>query len=69
LDIISFNRYNAWYSNTGRLDMVTQNVIDEATAWNKHYNKPIIMSEYGADTLEGLHMVSYHGSIYIYNSF
>ncbi|XP_065719451.2 beta-glucuronidase isoform X4 [Drosophila suzukii] len=56
LDIISFNRYNAWYSNTGRLDMVTQNVIDEATAWNKHYNKPIIMSEYGADTLEGLHM-------------
>ncbi|KAI8035893.1 hypothetical protein M5D96_011324 [Drosophila gunungcola] len=57
LDIISFNRYNAWYSNTGRLDMVTQNVIEEATAWNKHYNKPIIMSEYGADTLEGLHML------------
>ncbi|XP_070140538.1 beta-glucuronidase isoform X3 [Drosophila kikkawai] len=56
LDIISFNRYNAWYSNTGRLDMVTQNVIDEATAWNKQYNKPVIMSEYGADTLEGLHM-------------
>lgn len=38
--------------------MITQNVIDEAIAWNKRYNKPIIMSEYGADTLEGLHMVS-----------
>lgn len=38
--------------------MVTRNVIDEATAWNKQYNKPVIMSEYGADTLEGLHMVS-----------
>ncbi|XP_017090335.2 beta-glucuronidase isoform X1 [Drosophila bipectinata] len=56
LDIISFNRYNAWYSNTGRLDMVTQNVIDEAVAWNNAYKKPVIMSEYGADTLEGLHM-------------
>ncbi|KAH8233584.1 hypothetical protein KR026_010029 [Drosophila bipectinata] len=56
LDIISFNRYNAWYSNTGRLDMVTQNVIDEAVAWNNAYKKPVIMSEYGADTLEGLHI-------------
>ncbi|KAH8283558.1 hypothetical protein KR018_006458 [Drosophila ironensis] len=56
LDIISFNRYNAWYSNTGRLDMVTQRVIEEATAWNDLYKKPVIMSEYGADTLEGLHM-------------
>ncbi|KAH8300075.1 hypothetical protein KR044_009524 [Drosophila immigrans] len=56
LDIISFNRYNAWYSNAGRMDMVTKRVIDEATAWNKKYGKPVIMSEYGADTLEGLHL-------------
>ncbi|EDW33659.1 GL11760 [Drosophila persimilis] len=56
LDIISFNRYNAWYSNTGRLDMVTKKVVEEAVAWNKHYNKPVIMAEYGADTLEGLHL-------------
>ncbi|XP_032293202.1 beta-glucuronidase isoform X4 [Drosophila virilis] len=56
LDIISFNRYNAWYSNTGRLDMVTQRVINEATAWNYKYDKPVIMAEYGADTLEGLHL-------------
>ncbi|XP_023163340.2 beta-glucuronidase-like isoform X1 [Drosophila hydei] len=56
LDIISFNRYNAWYSNTGRLDMVTERVISEATGWNKKYGKPVIMSEYGADTLEGLHL-------------
>ncbi|XP_032596877.1 beta-glucuronidase isoform X3 [Drosophila grimshawi] len=56
LDIISFNRYNAWYSNTGRLDMVTKRVIEEATAWNKKYDKPVLMAEYGADTLEGLHL-------------
>lgn len=35
LDIISFNRYNAWYSNTGRLDMVTSYVYNEATAWHE----------------------------------
>ncbi|XP_023033558.1 beta-glucuronidase isoform X1 [Drosophila willistoni] len=56
LDIISFNRYNAWYSNPGRLDMVTQRVIDEASGWYKKYNKPVIMAEYGADTMDGLHM-------------
>ncbi|KRT83641.1 glycoside hydrolase, partial [Oryctes borbonicus] len=56
LDIISFNRYNAWYQNSGRLDMITKNVIKEATAWHEKYKKPVLMSEYGADTMEGLHI-------------
>ncbi|XP_014212257.1 beta-glucuronidase [Copidosoma floridanum] len=55
LDIISFNRYNAWYSNTGRLDMITNRVMSEAQAWHDKYNKPVLMSEYGADTMPGLH--------------
>lgn len=59
LDIISFNRYNAWYSNSGHLNMITQNVITEATNWHNKHQKPILMSEYGADTIEGLHIVSY----------
>lgn len=57
LDIISFNRYNAWYANSGHLNMITQNVINEATNWHKKYQKPVLMSEYGADTIEGLHIV------------
>ncbi|KAH8384742.1 hypothetical protein KR093_007346 [Drosophila rubida] len=56
LDVVSFNRYNGWYSNAGRTDMITKRVIDEATSWNKKYGKPVIMAEYGADTLEGLHL-------------
>ncbi|XP_012273176.1 beta-glucuronidase isoform X2 [Orussus abietinus] len=55
LDVISFNRYNAWYSNPGRLDMITKQVQDEAKAWHRKYNKPVLMSEYGADTMPGLH--------------
>ncbi|XP_061509526.1 beta-glucuronidase isoform X4 [Anopheles gambiae] len=55
LDIVSFNRYNAWYANSGKLNMITNRVIEEAEAWNKKHNKPVLMSEYGADTQEGLH--------------
>ncbi|XP_018323969.1 beta-glucuronidase [Agrilus planipennis] len=56
VDIISFNRYNAWYQNTGKLDMITNKVIAEARSWHAKYNKPVLMSEYGADTQEGLHL-------------
>lgn len=35
LDIISFNRFNAWNSNTGRLDTITSNVVNEAKAWHE----------------------------------
>lgn len=38
--------------------MITQRVVQEAEAWYKKYNKPVLMSEYGADTYEGLHIVS-----------
>ncbi|PBC27457.1 Beta-glucuronidase [Apis cerana cerana] len=55
LDIISFNRYNAWYHNPGRLDSITNRVIAEAEAWHRKYNKPVLMTEYGADTMPGLH--------------
>lgn len=35
LDIISFNRYNGWYQNTGRLDMITSYVYNEAAGWHE----------------------------------
>lgn len=58
MDIISFNRYNGWYFNASHLDMIIKNVVGEANGWFEKYNKPVIMSEYGADTMEGLHIVS-----------
>jgi beta-glucuronidase len=57
LDVISFNRYNAWYQNAGRLDMVTNYVIEEARTWHEKHGKPVLMSEYGSDTVEGLHIL------------
>ena len=58
LDVVSFNRYNGWYANPGQTQQITNNVVEEATNWHRINNKPIIMTEYGADTIEGLHLVS-----------
>ncbi|XP_015111462.1 beta-glucuronidase [Diachasma alloeum] len=55
LDVISFNRYNSWYANAGRLDMIIDKVMAEAQNWHKKHDKPVLMSEYGADTMPGLH--------------
>jgi len=57
MDVIGFNRYNAWYVNSGRTDTITQNVIKEAQNWHQKY-KPVLMTEYGADMMAGLHLVS-----------
>lgn len=57
LDVICFNRYNGWYKHTGALYDIAQKVEDEATQFHGH-NKPVIMTEYGADTIAGLHLVS-----------
>lgn len=38
--------------------MIVNNVINEATSWHNKYNKPVLMSEYGADTVAGLHIVT-----------
>lgn len=35
LDVVSFNRFNAWNSNTGRLDTIINNVINEARQWHE----------------------------------
>ncbi|XP_041979333.1 beta-glucuronidase isoform X2 [Aricia agestis] len=57
LDIICFNRYNGWYANPGSLQNIAAYVTEEATAWFRKHNKPVIMTEYGADTIPGLHLL------------
>lgn len=57
LDVICFNRYNGWYANTGSLLDIATYVVDEANSWFRKHNKPVIMTEYGADTIAGLHLL------------
>jgi len=58
-DIIGLNRYHNWYTDlglVGLLDGIVESAArNEAMNWINKYNKPLIYSEYGADTVAGLH--------------
>ena len=55
LDVICVNRYFGWYSDHGHLEVIGLQVKKEMLEWYEKYHKPIIMTEYGADTIAGLH--------------
>jgi beta-glucuronidase len=56
-DVLMLNRYYGWYVNTGDLDAAEQAWEEELRGWASE-NKPIIITEYGADTYPGLHSVA-----------
>lgn len=55
-DVVMLNRYWGWYAQTGDLVAAAQAAREELTAWAGD-GKPIIMTEYGADTYPGLHQL------------
>jgi beta-glucuronidase len=56
-DVVMLNRYYGWYVASGDLATAERDLEAELKAWAEKHRKPIIMTEYGADTLEGLHNV------------
>lgn len=56
-DIICLNRYYGWYHMGGyEITDAKEDFIAEMNAWKeKNLNKPFIFSEFGADTMPGLH--------------
>ena len=55
-DVLMLNRYYGWYVQTGDLEAAELAWEEELTAWAGD-GKPIIITEYGADTYPGLHSV------------
>lgn len=56
VDVLCLNRYYGWYVNQGDLDSAKVYLRAELEGWNKRCpNKPIMFTEYGADTVAGLH--------------
>jgi beta-glucuronidase len=46
-DLLSFNEYVGWYDGVpDKLDKIT---------WSFRYNKPVVISEFGGDALQGYH--------------
>lgn len=54
-DVISLNRYYGWYIVGGsELEYAQKDFEEELAGWEKE-GKPIVMTEYGADTKAGIH--------------
>jgi beta-glucuronidase len=56
-DVTCINRYFGWYSETGDLAEAEAALEKELRGWQDKFDRPIIMTEYGADTLAGMHSV------------
>jgi beta-glucuronidase len=55
-DVLMLNRYYGWYVHTGDLPAAELAWEQELRGWASE-NKPIIITEYGADTYPGLHAI------------
>ena len=55
--VVCINRYYGWYNLSGDLDNASYAFRQELDFW-KGIDKPLILSEYGADTVAGLHGVA-----------
>lgn len=55
VDFTALNRYYGWYEEHGNLYRTENMLKDEFYKWHEKYGKPIIVTEFGADTLEGVH--------------
>jgi beta-glucuronidase len=54
-DVTSINRYYGWYSLGGRLEQAAQALAQELDALHARLGKPIVITEFGADTAAGVH--------------
>jgi len=64
VDIVCVNRYPAWYSDSGRTDLIQLQVKNELTTWHLKFKKPVLITEYGAGSVIGMHMVGQHQHYY-----
>lgn len=56
LDVLMINRYYGWYDYMGAIETIRPALIGSLTGWSKKYpDKPMLISEFGAETLAGVH--------------
>ena len=54
-DVICINRYWGWYVQGGQLELALATLEAELDEYWERHGKPIIITEFGADTIAGLH--------------
>ncbi|MBC2607077.1 beta-glucuronidase [Pelagicoccus albus] len=58
VDVVSINRYFGWYQYCADLDLAEVKLEEDMREWHERFDKPVIMAEYGADTIHGFHSVT-----------
>ena len=59
MDIILANKYYGWYQDTGHPEVIKGRLGLLLDTWYNNYSKPVILAEYGAGAVSGLHTVCY----------
>ena len=54
-DFISLNRYYGWYDEIGNIGAIEPLYKADLGQYYEKFRKPIIVTEFGADTVEGIH--------------
>lgn len=54
-DVILINRYAAWYQHSGQIELGIAALKEELDQIHQKFGKPMVISEFGADTIAGTH--------------
>lgn len=54
-DFVCVNRYNGWYSHAGRIAEGVAALSSELDRLHRRFGKPIMLTEFGADAVPGIH--------------
>lgn len=58
-DVIALNRYYGWYIDFNDLAQAKSDLMTELQKWHRKFpDKPILFTEFGADTLSGMHSIN-----------
>ncbi len=57
-DFLSLNRYHGWYDMPGQLARAAAHLADELRTLATRFGKPMLLTEFGADAIPGMHASS-----------
>jgi beta-glucuronidase len=57
-DFLSLNRYHGWYDMPGQLDRAAAHLAQELQSISRRWQKPMLLTEFGADAIPGMHATS-----------
>ena len=54
-DVICVNRYLGWNTDPGETELIEGQLERDLLRWHERFDKPVFVTEYGADTVAGFH--------------